>query len=408
MSFGHPKKLAYPLIGSAPSLVPIGDSITGIGQGAIGPVPYFGDNGFWATANMLAGHPFEITGIYYYPGEGMSVIVPAFQNVLALRPTATTIMAGTNDLSSGAAFITAGLTTMFEQAQSAGIYVFACGILPRPSDDESTRAIVLQVNRWCQDYWRVNTGGEYVDLFSSVVDPTSLGQAWIAGTTRDNIHPSGSGAMLMGKVLAPRFAALGKAIELVSSPEDDFNVNPGSNQFVRNPLMIGTGGTATSPVTGSIATGWTCYVLGGSPTVVGSLVARADGYGYDQQLAITATTSSDSVRIYNNARSDNVGWPQGKMFTTEASVSVVGTPVNLKQFCLYGPTGGDMEAFVSATGLPYLSGWTGIYRVPPQPWIDPSSADWMAQFQIDFAGPGNATVKMGRVGTYAWTQETIG
>lgn len=137
------------------------------------------------------------------------------QDVLALRPAAVHIMAGTNDIAGNTGPMTpeqtqANIMSMAELARAHGIRVIFASIPPadgfpwRPGLDTAPK--IAAMNAWLKDYAR-KTGNTYADYWSVLHD----GQALRASMTYDGVHPNKAGYAAMAPVADAAFkAALAK------------------------------------------------------------------------------------------------------------------------------------------------------------------------------------------------------
>ncbi|NUQ30005.1 MAG: hypothetical protein HOQ35_16015 [Acidobacteriaceae bacterium] len=124
-------------------------------------------------------------------------------DVIALKPAAMVIFAGTNDLATFKVpdllgFIEGNFLSVFELAQANKIPVVVCSILPindvyqkrseaRPPDQ------ILQLNAWLKEQ-AAQRGYEYVDFYNAVSDGKDRLRPEI---TKDGLHPTAEGYVLM-------------------------------------------------------------------------------------------------------------------------------------------------------------------------------------------------------------------
>jgi len=124
-------------------------------------------------------------------------------DVIALKPAAMVIFAGTNDLATFKVpdllgFMEGNFLSVFELAQANKIPVVVCSILPindvyqkrseaRPPDQ------ILQLNTWLKEQ-AAQRGYEYVDFYNAVSDGKDRLRAEI---TKDGLHPTAEGYVLM-------------------------------------------------------------------------------------------------------------------------------------------------------------------------------------------------------------------
>lgn len=124
------------------------------------------------------------------------------QDVIALKPQAVHIMAGTNDIAgnTGAATmetVLGNIQSMAELAKAHGIKVILASIPPAGAfpwaRDKQPVPQIAAINRWLADYARVN-GFTYVDYHSVM---TQADGAMKAGLASDGVHPTKEGYAIM-------------------------------------------------------------------------------------------------------------------------------------------------------------------------------------------------------------------
>jgi hypothetical protein len=120
----------------------------------------------------------------------------------------------------------------------------------------------------------------------------------------DNIHPSVAGAFWQGvafrEVMAP-FTAPNRHTFYGQDDAYDATLNPGGNLLTTKGLFIGTSGTNSTALTGTVATGWTWQRGSGSGTLVGTMAAQArtDALtGTEQYINITSITGGAATDTY--------------------------------------------------------------------------------------------------------------
>jgi lysophospholipase L1-like esterase len=136
-------------------------------------------------------------------------------DVVALRPRAVHIMAGTNDVAGNTGPMTAEMTEDNFRAMSAiarqnRIEVLLASIPPaahfpwRPDVEPVPRIAAL--NAWLRRYAGA-TGATYVDYHTALADASG---AMKPGLASDGVHPTGAGYDVMARVAEPVLARLGK------------------------------------------------------------------------------------------------------------------------------------------------------------------------------------------------------
>jgi lysophospholipase L1-like esterase len=143
-----------------------------------------------------------------YVGRGISgqttpqLLVRFRQDVVALKPRAVVILAGTNDIAGNTGpstleMIQDNLASMAEIAKANGIKVIMSSVLPvydyrwRPGLEPAPKTVAL--NRWMADYARLN-GLVYLDYHSAMADER---QGMRSDLSYDGVHPNEAGYRVM-------------------------------------------------------------------------------------------------------------------------------------------------------------------------------------------------------------------
>jgi lysophospholipase L1-like esterase len=150
-----------------------------------------------------------------YVGRGISgqttpqMLVRFRQDVVALKPAAVVILAGTNDIAgntgpSSIEMIEDNIASMSEIARANGIRVVLCSVLP-VYDYPWTRGIapapkIVALNAWLRKY-APSVGATYVDYHSAMRDSRD---GLLPELTRDGVHPNEAGYRIMARVLGGR------------------------------------------------------------------------------------------------------------------------------------------------------------------------------------------------------------
>jgi len=188
------RSIATPGAGEA-RVVFMGDSITDAW-----PQPRFGA--------FFPGKPYIGRGI---SGQTTPQMLLRFRpDVIALKPKAVIILAGTNDIAGNTGPMTdeqisGNLASMAELAKANGIRVIFSSILPvseyhvRPGDTappQTTRrpmARITALNAWMKEYAASN-GHVYLDYFAAMTDAKGLLRAELS---EDDLHPNAAGYAIM-------------------------------------------------------------------------------------------------------------------------------------------------------------------------------------------------------------------
>jgi len=169
-------------------------------------------------------------GSHFFPGKpyvnrGISgqttaqMLLRFYPDVVALRPKAVVILAGTNDIGGNLGpvsleSIEQNLSAMADIARANNIKVVIASLTPvcdyhRPQTAQRPPEKILELNRWIRLY-TANRHYVYLDYFSSTVDDKGFFKAEITG---DGLHPNAAGYEIMGPLAEKAIAeALGAEV----------------------------------------------------------------------------------------------------------------------------------------------------------------------------------------------------
>jgi lysophospholipase L1-like esterase len=152
-----------------------------------------------------------------YVGRGISgqttpqMLVRFRQDVLALKPKAVVILAGTNDIAGNTGpstleMIEDNLVSMTELAKANNIKVVLASVLP-VADYPWKRGLepapkVVQLNNWIKQYAETN-GHVFLDYHTAMAGPM---QSMRADLSRDGVHPNAAGYAVMQPLLEKAIA----------------------------------------------------------------------------------------------------------------------------------------------------------------------------------------------------------
>jgi len=172
-----------------------------------GRVIFLGDSitDGWNLEQYFPGKPYVNRGISGQTTPQM--LVRFYPDVLALRPGAVIILAGTNDIARNTGpetleMIEDNFRAMCELAQKHGVKVVLCLLLPvsdytsHKQTDHRPPADVLRLNEWLRRY-AAEIQGEVADYYSVLVDSTGMLKE---GYSSDGLHPNDRGYSLMAPV----------------------------------------------------------------------------------------------------------------------------------------------------------------------------------------------------------------
>jgi lysophospholipase L1-like esterase len=164
-----------------------------------------------------------------YIGRGISgqttpqMLIRFRPDVIALKPKAVVILAGTNDIAGNTGPMTdeqiaGNLASMAELAKANGIRVIFSSVLPvseyhvRAGDTappQTTRrpmARITALNAWMKNYAAAN-GHAYLDYFSAMTDAKGLLRAELS---EDDLHPNAAGYAVMAPLAEAAIQAIVK------------------------------------------------------------------------------------------------------------------------------------------------------------------------------------------------------
>jgi lysophospholipase L1-like esterase len=125
-------------------------------------------------------------------------------DVIALKPPAVVILAGTNDIAGNTGpetleDIEGNLASMTQLGQVNGIRVILASVMPvcdyiQPQTERRPPGKILALNAWIKTYSAAN-GAVYLDYYSAMVDPNGMLKKEL---TFDGLHPNDAGYEVMG------------------------------------------------------------------------------------------------------------------------------------------------------------------------------------------------------------------
>jgi lysophospholipase L1-like esterase len=160
---------------------------------------------------FFPGKPYVNRGI---SGQTTPQMLIRFRpDVIALKPKAVLILAGTNDIAGNTGPMTldaieGNLTSMAELAQANGIRVVLSSVMPvcdyiRSQTERRPPAKIIALNAWIKDYAAKNSF-VYLDYYSAMLDDKEMFRQEL---TYDGLHPNEAGYEVMGPLAAKAIIA---------------------------------------------------------------------------------------------------------------------------------------------------------------------------------------------------------
>lgn len=320
------------------------------------------------------------------------------------------ISAGTNDMASVAAdTIAANRQALVDAFIAAGKLVILLPVLMR--DDVSWTAAsgyrkkCHYVNQKSRELAASRRNCFMFDWNEHWVDFNSTNGNPKAGYSPDGIHFSTLSAHAIGKKFGEFMARiLPPGSRRVVAPDDiyDAALNPLGNKTA-NPMLTGTSGIVSAPVTGSCADGY--RVL--RNTAIGCACAaskevRADGRGNYQVLTFTPNQAAGSELFYFQTATTDIahGLPVGTWVRVSMEVDVSawagwqGITMHLRDNAVGGILSYGMEDY-SADQWP-TEAWSGVISSLPFRIIDAASTlRFQPRIKIDNSKTGSGVLKIG-------------
>lgn len=315
---------------------------------------------FWAHAKARAA--FDVSTL----GNGGSIISDITESIGWQVPAgyynAIVLLAGTNDIAADRtlAQIKTDLAALIVAAKAKAPRVFILTLLPRSAGmSTARRQIMAAANKWIMSL--VDPAVTPVNAFGRLLDPASATGDPLTGMLEDGLHTTIAGAEAVGdavyQAIADAFTF--DASPVVSSQADTYDAtnNPQGNQLPAGGTFSGTGGTAGTGVTGTIAASWSVTRdSGANITVVGSQIARSDGLpGLMQRLVISnpgAGVESVLIAPINAARP---AIAVGQVWRTQGS-ALLSSMTGMESITLAIEPAGTSGAYAASWGQNGISG----------------------------------------------------
>lgn len=172
----------------------------------------------WRLNDYFAGTDFVNRGI---AGQTTTQMLSRFlADVVALRPLAVFVLAGSNDLAAGMtpSSIADNLVMMGDVAKAHSVQPVFASLLPVNGDAAKVRTpeSIQKVNTWIRNFC-IRENFVYVDYYTALADSKGLMKADLSD---DGVNPNARGYRVMGPILLDGVA---RVRELAASPTDDIS-----------------------------------------------------------------------------------------------------------------------------------------------------------------------------------------
>jgi lysophospholipase L1-like esterase len=236
-------------------------------------------------------------------GDTTTQMLARIGPVLASAADTVIFLGGTNDYNDGSVTLAqtlSNLAAIRDLILAANKRLIMIAELPRGDSTFTSFRLTTNlpkafaVHQAILSWQGVYRGLYVVDAWPSLGLYNSTTGDAIPGMLYDGLHQSPSGAYWIAKALQPTIENLFPPRPLSpASNSDQYDVTLNQRGCLNtNPMVDGTGGTASSGATGAVATGYTLFGETGV-TVTGSKVTDGNGLVW-QQIAISGTPSGAS------------------------------------------------------------------------------------------------------------------
>lgn len=365
----------------------------------------------WLTWAQVLADPNTIRFDFINSGVGgntVKMMMNRFEaDVVAYRPAVIILESGTNDIASydeGA--IKDDLFKLYQMAERVGVPVVVCSIPKRASTawTADQKEKVDQINAWIRrkvpefkNFRFFDWNAAWVDVDATTGDP-------ISGCVRsDNTHLTPKGAFLIGKNLGPNYLKdlFPAASPIVRSPLVTDGTDYVMGNLFPNPLFQGTGGTVSSPCTGTVPTSTRILRSSGSGGCAASINSSTlpDNYNEVQLDFTPAGSAGNSVFNFQHSATNLTTVQDGlyeALIWLDVSAWAGWRIVSLDVYDTEGATGHNYGLWNDLTSEsvympPYA--WQGWVRAQPRRMLG-TTARVRLYVDIDDNVAGTGTIKV--------------
>lgn len=377
-----------------------------------------GDTSLYPWLNMLGRYGFEISHIPATNGQTSADMVDIdLPVVLAdLAFDFAFIMAGTNDYgisSDNPEYTINNVILVADAIKSVGktpVVFTPPPIQNTQSGWTAARAACIQkITNRLVDICRIKNYLIF-DINAALINASSTTGNWKTGYNTDDVHWNPTGSYNAAKILKPEFDKIFTPIDL--SPKslvDDYAINIGSDNLIRNPCMTGSV-AAGSGATGNVPTLWTGLGIGSPTTCNYTVVPRSD-FGNDINCQHVCGAAGSAAYPYIESADFKPALVAGKTYRAgiELLISAQTALKNIEAL-LTDSTGRIIGRAIQSVGtssvLPNLVGET-LY-LTTEPFYYSSSGDYGSsiKFRVTLRfvdATGQATFKLGKCFLRPWS-----
>lgn len=282
---------------------------------------------WWFWMNYFLNGAFDIVVNAGVGSNTSTMLLARLDDIIAYRLDYCTVLIGTNDIryavstAAGlglgapeqAAAALAAREQAFENIKQICLRLLAEGTTPILSTliptagTEASFAVAMPqfiaINDQIRTLALQNRGIILVDSFAEIVDNSATDNRAVDGYLQtDKVHIRSEGAIRMGRAAANAVRPFMPVPRpLIGSNADAKAYSPNSSNRLNNPLLVRSGGTASTGVTGGasgVAENWQATNSGTATSTV-SLVDRTiavhgDNYGKNQRVVMVAAAAGDT------------------------------------------------------------------------------------------------------------------
>jgi len=265
-------------------------------------------------------------------------------------------------------------------------------------------------NNLCKKFVRDNPDYLLYDQYATCADPLSQYPNFKTNylPAVDTIHRSGIAASAMGADLWTMLNAnlnFNRKLLVPRTPREVYANVGGEWNVLDNAMGLTTagakanGGTMTGGSTGDAFTNWRLSVVSAA-TVAGLVVARSDGFGYNQRITFTANADTNYCS-FQSLNSIPARIPAGKRVVITAELTM-SSMVNIRQMYVYAQlTAGGINHILSPTfpltNIIDVTDKTLTFEFGDLGFVTPAACDLFLFFQPMTNAAGSGVIEVGNI-----------